>query len=86
MRVCVYTCVRVNVRVYVFVCALAYDVIRSRDDKLEAKIFLHDEHSSVGVRDRRGGTRVNGWLVSAGRTELAVVPRRMNKSEERSRV
>lgn len=82
MRVYVYTCVRVNVRVYVFVCALAYDVIRSRDDKLEAKIFLHDEHSSVGVRDRRGGTRVSGWLVSAGRTVL----RRMNdESLRRSR-
>lgn len=45
MRVYVYTCVRVNVRVYVFVCALAYDVIAIGRATINSKRNIrYDEH------------------------------------------
>lgn len=56
MRVYVYTCVRVNVRVYVSVCALAYDVIaigRATINSKRSRTF-NDEHK---YSDDRGSKR-----------------------------
>lgn len=62
MRVYVYTCVRVNVRVYVSVCALAYDVIAIGRATINSKRSrtLTTSISIAMIAVRRGGTRSVG--------------------------
>lgn len=82
MRVYVYTCVRVNVRVYVFVCALAYDVIAIGRATINSKRNIHYTTSiSAMIAIRRGGTRSVG-ASQASRSFFDV----NGKSEGRSRV
>lgn len=80
MRVYVYTCVRVNVRVYVFVCALAYDVIAIGRATINSKRNIHYTTSiSAMIAIRRGGSV---GASQASRSFFDV----NGKSEGRSRV